>query len=196
MGIGGLNRATVRWPRNGRFSGGNSFDNRSSMARASAGRLPSGSLNPTHMTRARVGPGNTPIPARNSWKGRIVEAASRHASPTQSRSRGHVRPMNFTVTCQFSGGTHRPFGYRSRHGSMAADAASLTRSGMSTAANRRSGLASGRDARSRAMSEGQEIPAEEVEGGLLRPSPDLLAVARGPEGAGLVGVVRGQGYPY
>src|SRR5207344_515683 len=105
---------------------------------------------------------------------------------TQSTSRGCVEPRNFTVTCWFWIGTHRAFGNRSRTCVTASASAPRTSSGISTAANSRIGLASGRDARSRAIipspsvgqPQAEQVAADQVERGQLGEPADELAVVR------------------
>jgi hypothetical protein len=78
-------------------------------------------------------------------------AAALTLAVTLSTSLGQVAPRNFNVTCQLSERVHLA-GIRSRYGSMAEATFPLIRSGTSTAMKSLSGLASGLDARSRAIS--------------------------------------------
>src|SRR5207253_9356721 len=93
-----------------------------------------------------------------------------------------------------SGLVHRAPGITSRHGRVASATAVFTSSGTSTATNRRTALASCRDARSRAtgasvpgrshrhggrprLREAEEVPPDHVQRLLFGPRPDHPAVA-------------------
>ena len=109
------------------------------------------------------------------------------ALETRSRRSGATEPRNFNVMCQFWGGTQRAFGKSLRNGATAATSASRTSTGRSTATKSRMALGSLAERPSDSMSIGKgstlEIPANEVERPLFRPSPDLPPVAGRSEAA-------------
>src|SRR5829696_1870691 len=134
-------RATVRWGRNGRSSGGQpaAASATSSAARISASSGAPSSM-PSHSARIfRASGGNDPAPRSRTANGAKGAAAAPTAAATSDTRLGSVSPRNRSVKCSVSTCTQRaarPKGV-ALTGSMSSRQASLVACGTGTATNRR-----------------------------------------------------------
>src|SRR5512146_2938830 len=136
-------RATVRWGRNGRPSGGqpSASSGASRAAVIAASSLAPCSI-PIHRARGRPALGNAPAPASRAENAAVPRAAVRTASTIAGTRSGAVAPRKRSVRWRFSVRTHlapRPAGPR-RTPSISPRHASSASVGTGTATNNRYGL--------------------------------------------------------
>ena len=133
--------------------------------------------------------GTLPVPGRGPWLRRMsADDPFRGLLDPRRPDLADVRPRNFSVTCQFSGGTQRASGNASRHGPMAAAMTVAGRPGYLDGEEESldpgrctcqpAPLPLSRASRIRTRERHTlQMPADEVEPRLLRPTADPEAFA-------------------